>query len=138
MAQDASQPSRGAASSNGTANGQKRNISDLCIRSFKAQQDLVKDNPLQFGAFAMILLPHVEELKFVKETQKEELKPDGFAVVTSHAYKFIGDSTFDPVWAELNKLSATFFVHPGEIDMPRGLEFPPCKRCFPKALHLSF
>lgn len=76
----------------------------------------------------MIPLPHVDgSLNFIQETQKEERKPGGFEVATSHGHKFIGDSAFGPVWAELDKLSATVFIHPDETNMRRGLEFPPCK-----------
>ena len=80
------------------------------------------------GGFALIPLPHIEEsLEFIRNTQTEELKPDGFAVATSQGHKFLGDSSFDPVWTELNELSATVFVHPGDTNMPKRLDYPPCE-----------
>ncbi|CZR68094.1 uncharacterized protein PAC_17993 [Phialocephala subalpina] len=104
----------------------------LCVNSFKAQQEMIKENPLRFGGFAMIPLPHIEEsLKFVRDTQTEGLKPDGFAVATSHGHKFLGDPSFDPVWTELDALSAAVFVHPGDTNMPEGLNYPPFVIEFP-------
>ncbi|KAH8597625.1 hypothetical protein B0O99DRAFT_670633 [Bisporella sp. PMI_857] len=104
----------------------------LCVESYKSQQEYIRENPLRFGAFAMIPLPHVEQsINFIQDTQKEELRPDGYAVATSNGHRFIGDALFDPVWAQLDKISATVFVHPGDTNMAQGLDYPPFVIEFP-------
>jgi 6-methylsalicylate decarboxylase len=76
----------------------------------------------------MLPLPHIQEtLDFVRNVYSREVKPDGFALATAMGDKYLGDSAFDPIWAELDKHGAAFFVHPSDTIMPPGLGYKPCK-----------
>ncbi|HEY3916290.1 MAG TPA: amidohydrolase family protein [Stellaceae bacterium] len=73
---------------------------------------LTVDHPGRFGCFGMMPLPKVDatlaEIAYVFDT----LKSDGVRFAPSYAGKYLGDSDFDPVMAELNRRKAVAFVHP--------------------------
>lgn len=73
---------------------------------------LVKKYPSRFGLLAAI--PTSDPKAALAEIGRatHELHADGFAVTCNYNGVFLGDSSLDSVWAELNCLHAVVFVHP--------------------------
>ncbi len=80
--------------------------------------DLCRRRPKEFGFWASLPLPDVtgalEEIPYALDT----LHADGFALETNHHGLYLGDSTFDPVFAELNRRKAKIFIHPTQPCIP--------------------
>lgn len=66
----------------------------------------------RLGFFAMIAPPDVDgslkEIAFALDT----LKADGISFHSSYDGKYLGDPTFAPIWAELQRRRATVYIHP--------------------------
>lgn len=78
--------------------------------------DLVKSDPEKFGFFAS--LPSLLDVEgAIKEIEYAHsiLKADGFTLFTSYGHgQYLGQISFQPIWASLNKLKAVVFIHPSE------------------------
>ncbi|KAJ4293682.1 hypothetical protein N0V90_008966 [Kalmusia sp. IMI 367209] len=73
--------------------------------------DLKKKYPNKFGSWASLPLPDVDAaLEEIDRAVQEGC--DGFGLLTNYHGQYIGDDTFDPVFARLNELGATVFLHP--------------------------
>ncbi len=77
---------------------------------------LESDHKGRFGTFAMLPLPNIDETLKAIEYAFDTLKVDGVGIMTSYGTKWLGDATFDPVWAELSRRKATVYTHPTGAD----------------------
>jgi 6-methylsalicylate decarboxylase len=73
---------------------------------------LTRKYPGRFGHFASLPLPDVagcvDELRYALD----ELGSDGVIVLTNAHGTYLGDDSFEPLWAELSRRHAVVFVHP--------------------------
>jgi len=84
----------------------------LARRCNELSAELVQARPTRLGGFAALPLPDVdgalEELAYALD----ELKLDGVVLFSNANGVYLGDSRFEPVFAELDRRGAVVFVHP--------------------------
>jgi 6-methylsalicylate decarboxylase len=85
--------------------------------------DVVQSNPSRFGFFATLTLPDVEGSIIELNYALDELHSDGVILLANSRGTYLGDKTFEPLMAELNRRKVVAFVHPGELLGPtiRGI-----------------
>ena len=64
------------------------------------------------AAFAALPLPDVDGSLEQIEYAFDVLELDGVSIITNADGSYLGDSRFDPIFAELQRRSAVVFVHP--------------------------
>lgn len=74
--------------------------------------DVRRAHPDRFGHFASLPLPDVDGALAETAYALDELGADGVAVETNHHGRYLGDASFAPLWAELDRRRAIVFVHP--------------------------
>ncbi len=73
---------------------------------------LVADYRGRFRQFAVVPLPDVDSSLAEAAYALDVLAADGIALKTNHAGHYLGDSRFDPFFAELDRRAAVVFIHP--------------------------
>jgi predicted TIM-barrel fold metal-dependent hydrolase len=90
---------------------------DLARAMNEAFAAIIRRHPTRFGAFAVLPMDDldgaVEEMAYALDV----LKLDGVATTTNIEGVYLGDPRFDAWFAEMDRRSATLFVHP---TMPLG------------------
>lgn len=97
------------------------NAAEAKIMSRKLNEychDLVESNPKNFGYFATLLLPDVENSIIEAEYALDHLKADGIVLLTNVGDKYLGDSSFEPLMDVLNKRGTVIFIHPSKLPSP--------------------
>lgn len=80
--------------------------------------ELVKKHPSRFGQLAAIPTDDTEAaLKEIKRAQTE-LNADGYAVSAVYKGVMLSDERTEPIWALLNDMKATVFMHPNAYAGP--------------------
>jgi predicted TIM-barrel fold metal-dependent hydrolase len=69
-------------------------------------------HPGRFGFFALVPMPTIADTLAEIAYCYDTLKADGIGFFTSYGEKRLGNTDFDPVFAELNRRKAVVFVHP--------------------------
>lgn len=86
--------------------------------------ELMAKYPQRFGALSIVPMRNIEDAVAEVAYALDTLNHDGVSLFASYDEKFLGDPTFDPVMAELNKRKAPVFVHPTLHPSSRGLDLP--------------
>ena len=91
---------------------------DLARQVNERLAELVKDRPDRFGMFASVPLPDIDGTLEAIEHAYDDLKADGVILLASNQGTYLGDSSYEPVMAELERRAAVAFIHPGPLPGP--------------------
>ena len=96
---------------------------DISRQSNEYSAEVISDNPLRFGAFAVLPLPDVNGALKETEYALDTLKLDGVVMLASQSDgTFLGDKKYDDLLAELDKRKTVVFIHP--TTHPTSKELP--------------
>lgn len=74
--------------------------------------------PDRFGCFATLPLPDVGDALTEIIYAFDTLAADGVALMSNYGDLFLGDASFEPLWAELDRRNAVVFIHPTRTTLP--------------------
>jgi 6-methylsalicylate decarboxylase len=74
--------------------------------------EMKRERPDRFGGFASLPLPDVEGSLAELAYALDVLELDGVSLMSNAGDRYLGDSSFDEVFAELQRRGAVVFVHP--------------------------
>lgn len=80
--------------------------------------------PGRFGGLAVLPMPDVAASVAEARHAIEKLGMDGIVLLSSYDGTYLGDPSFEPLMAELDRLGAYVFVHPAEISDRDKPELP--------------
>jgi 6-methylsalicylate decarboxylase len=86
---------------------------------------VVKEHPTRFGLLASLPMDDVEAALSEIAFAFDQLSADGVVMVTNYGGNYLGNARFEPVFTELNRRSATVFLHP---TLPAGYKCVACGR----------
>jgi 6-methylsalicylate decarboxylase len=84
-------------------------LARLC-NEFLAQ--LIRDRPTRFGGMMTLPLPNVDASLREMEHAFDILRLDGVGLLSSYEGTYLGDPSFDEIFAELNRRKAVVHIHP--------------------------
>ncbi len=108
-------------SSPGVNFGDKKFTTELATMCNKLSRELIEKNPRRIGAFASLPLPYIDNSLKEIEYALDVLKLDGVVLMTNIDGKYLGDSVYDEIFAELNQRKAVVYVHPTDPPYPNVL-----------------
>jgi predicted TIM-barrel fold metal-dependent hydrolase len=85
---------------------------DLAREVNEAGRRAVVDHPGRFGLFASLPLPDVDAAIAEIAHCVDHLEVDGFVLLTNVGGTYLGDSSWEPVFQELDRRRARVFIHP--------------------------
>ncbi len=91
---------------------------DLAKNVNERLAELVKDRPDRFAMFASVPLPDIDGTLEAIQHAYDDLKADGVILLASNQGTYLGDSSYEPVMAELERRAAIAFIHPGPLAGP--------------------
>ena len=84
----------------------------LCQQCNDFSNDLVSNNPKQFGFWASLPLPDVEASLAEIRRVLDGMNAVGFVMETNHHGVYLGNPSLNAVFDELNRVKAKIFIHP--------------------------
>lgn len=93
------------------------------VNEFAAE--VVRMKPDRFGFFATLTLPDVDGAIAEATYALDTLKADGVVLLSNVRGTYLGDSSWDPLMAELNRRKTTIFIHPSDLPCAPVPGIPP-------------
>lgn len=80
--------------------------------------ELVLGHRNQFGFFATLPMPHVEESTAESVRALDRLQADGVVLLANNAGTYLGQDGQEELWSALDERSAVVFIHPAALPGP--------------------
>jgi len=100
---------------------------DLARRCNEFSANLISDNKMRFGGFAVLPLPDVSAAVKELDYALDMLNLDGVVLYSNVAGLYLGTPEFDELYSELNRRKAIVYIHPtvpAEDKFPK-MDIPP-------------